>query len=85
MDPKRRGTAFQSLLVIICIVAILPGDTSGYMPSPHQAATPNPVSPRKDALEPAHDRAVALQNFAFVSGALAIQPGQPSRQARQWR
>ena len=39
MHPKRQGTAFQSLLVIICIVSILPGDTLASVPPPQQAAT----------------------------------------------
>src|SRR3954469_198097 len=44
MDPKRRSTAFQSLLVCICIVSILPGDTLAYMPPLQQAAAPTSTS-----------------------------------------
>ena len=52
MDPKRRGTGFQSLLVIICIVGILPGDTLAYMPPPQQAATPTSTSQTQSAKIP---------------------------------
>src|SRR5689334_24909618 len=53
MHPKRQGTAFQSLLVIICIVGILPGDALAYLPPPQQAATPVSTSQTQSAKIPA--------------------------------
>ena len=41
MHPKRQGTAFQSLLAIICIVGLLTGDTLAYVPPPQQPAAPS--------------------------------------------
>jgi Protein of unknown function (DUF3300) len=52
MHPKRQGTAFQSLLVIICIIGILPGDTLAYMPPPQQAATPTSTAQTQSAKIP---------------------------------
>ena len=49
MDPKQRGTTFQSLLAIICIIGILPGDTLAYMRPPQQAATPTSTSQTQSA------------------------------------
>jgi hypothetical protein len=44
--------AFQSPLVMICIVCILPGDTSAYMRPPQQAATPTSTSQTQSAKIP---------------------------------
>src|SRR5215813_12127077 len=52
MRPKRQGTVFQSLLVIICIVGILPGDTLACMPPPQQTATPTSTSQTQSAKIP---------------------------------
>jgi hypothetical protein len=52
MHPKRQGTAFQSLLVIICIVSILPGDTLASVPPPQQAATSTSDSQTQSAKIP---------------------------------
>ena len=38
MNPKRKGATFQTLLAIVCSVALLPGDTLAYMPAPMQKA-----------------------------------------------
>lgn len=37
MNPKRRGATFRSLLVILCTVALVPGDTLAYTSPPWQA------------------------------------------------
>src|SRR5215467_11113441 len=52
MDPKRPGTAFHSLLAIICIVVILPGDTLAYMSAPQQAAAPASTAQTQSAKIP---------------------------------
>src|SRR5215813_172479 len=52
MRPKRQGTVFQSLLVIICIVGILPGDTLACMPPSQQTATPTSTSQTQSAKIP---------------------------------
>jgi hypothetical protein len=39
MHRKRRGTAFQSVLVMVCVVSILPGDTLASVQAPQQTAT----------------------------------------------
>jgi hypothetical protein len=49
MNPKREalGATFQSLLVVLCTVALLPGDTLAYLPSsrPTQASSPENQAP----------------------------------------
>lgn len=52
MHPKPRGPAFQPLLVIICVVAILPGETLAYLPPAQQAATPTSTSQTASAKIP---------------------------------
>src|SRR5215472_8565557 len=44
MNPKREllGATFQSLLVMLCAVALVPGDTLAYMPSPRPAQASSP-------------------------------------------
>ena len=52
MHPKRQGTAFRSLLAIICIVGLLTGDTLAYVPPPQQPATPISSSQAQSAKIP---------------------------------
>ena len=44
MNRKRKlwGATFHSLLVMICAVALVPGDTLAYMPSPRPARASSP-------------------------------------------
>jgi hypothetical protein len=44
MNPKREplGATLQSLLVMLCIVAVVPGDIMAYMPSPWPTQTSSP-------------------------------------------
>jgi hypothetical protein len=44
MKPKRKSpcATFRYLLVMVCAVAIVPGDTLAYMPSPRSAQTASP-------------------------------------------
>jgi len=42
MKPQHKGAAFRSLLVMLCTVALVPGDTLAYMPSPWQAPASSP-------------------------------------------
>jgi hypothetical protein len=42
VNPKRKGATFRSLLVILCAVALVPGDTVAYMSSPSQSPASSP-------------------------------------------
>jgi len=50
MNSKRKlwGATFHSLLVMLCAVALVPGDTLAYMPSPRpaQASSPEDQAPK---------------------------------------
>jgi hypothetical protein len=42
MKPTRKPATFRSLLVMLCTVALMPGDTLAYMPFPQAEQTPSP-------------------------------------------
>jgi hypothetical protein len=52
MGTTRGAAAFQSLLVILCAIALIPGDTLAYMPPPQQAAGSTSTSPTQSAKIP---------------------------------
>jgi Protein of unknown function (DUF3300) len=45
MNPERQGATFRSVVVILCTVALLPGDTLAYMSSPGQAPASSAQNP----------------------------------------
>src|ERR1700751_2197185 len=44
MGTTRGAAAFRCLLVILCVIALIPGDTLAYMPSAQQAASSSSTS-----------------------------------------
>ena len=48
MGTTRGAEAFRSLLVILCVIALIPGDTLAYMPPSQQAANSTPTSPTEN-------------------------------------
>src|ERR1700746_1028733 len=52
MGSTRGATAFRCLLVILCVIALIPGDTLAYMPPPQQAASSTSTSQTQSAKIP---------------------------------
>jgi len=52
MGTPRGAEAFRSLLVILCVIALIPGDTLAYMPPSQQAASSTPTSQTQSAKIP---------------------------------
>src|SRR4029077_4498669 len=43
-EKKDSGASFRYLLMVVCTIAIIPGDTLAYIPSPRPAQAPSPQS-----------------------------------------
>src|SRR5690242_13803686 len=52
MGTTRGAAAFRCLLVILCVIALIPGDTLAYMPPPQQAASSTSTSQTQSAKIP---------------------------------
>src|SRR5215469_10565404 len=60
MKPVSRGKAFRSLLVMVCALGVVPGDTFAYFPTSGSVA----VSQAQDTAAKPEDKAAKAENKA---------------------
>src|SRR6201981_2145603 len=73
MGSTRGATAFRSLLVILCVIALIPGDTLAYMPPPQQAASSTSTSQTQSAKIPPDQLDSLVAPIALYPDALLAQ------------
>src|ERR1700746_4010197 len=73
MGRTRGGAAFRSLLVVLCAIALIPGDTLAYMPPPQQAASSTSTSQTQSAKIPPDQLDSLVAPIALYPDALLAQ------------